>query len=67
MIIKNYIYIYRHGKTGQNFLAQPNPTRKILDPNSIFFTRSKNGLTHDPLTQTRTILKKKIWVKNKIK
>ena len=32
---------------GQNFLAQPNPTRKILDPKSIFFTRSKNGLTHD--------------------
>ena len=32
--------IVRHGKTGQNFLTQPEP--------DFFFTRSKNGLTYDP-------------------
>ena len=37
----------RHGKTGQNFLTRPDPTRKIPDPNSIFLTLSKNGLTRD--------------------
>ena len=38
----------RHGNTGQNFLTRPDPTRKIPDPNPIFLTRSKNGLTRDP-------------------
>ena len=38
----------RHGNTGQNFLTRPDLTRKIPDPNSIFLTRSKNGLTCDP-------------------
>ena len=38
----------RHGKTGQNFLTRPDPTRKIPYPNPIFLTLSKNGLTRDP-------------------
>ena len=35
------LILIRHGKTSQNFLTR-------LDPNPIFFTRSKNGLTRDP-------------------
>ena len=38
----------RHGKTGQNFLTQPDPTRKIPNSNPISLTWSKNGLTRDP-------------------
>ena len=36
--------VIRHGKMSQNFL-----TWKISNPKLIFLTRSKNGLTHDPI------------------
>ena len=45
---KGFNILTRHGNTGQNFLTRPDPTRKIHDPNPIFLTRSKNGLTRDP-------------------
>ena len=52
LMVQNFnilsISILRHGNTGQNFLTRPDPTQKIPDPNPIFLTRSKNGLTRDP-------------------
>ena len=36
----------RHGKTGQNFLTPPDLKKTLPEP-PFFFTRNKNGLTHD--------------------
>ena len=37
----------RHGKTGQNFLIQPDQ-KKYLTQTRFFLTRNKNGLIRDP-------------------
>ena len=43
-------FALKHDNTGYNFFTRSNQTRKTSDLNSIFLTRSKNGLTRN-LTQ----------------
>ena len=40
--------VYSYCQTWQNMSEFSNPTRKILEPNFIILTRSKNELTRDP-------------------
>ena len=58
--------LYRHGKTGQNFLTRPDPTQQILDPNLIFLAQNKNKLIRDPTRDPNHFFKTFFFLVKKI-